>query len=59
MPAAPSMAQLIADLSKLQRLVEDQEPIPIDMIDTIEKAKQLAVAIELLGVSLYPKKEEI
>lgn len=55
MPALPSMAQLIADLSQLQKLIEEQKIIPIDMVDTIQKAKQLAVAIELLGVSSYTK----
>lgn len=49
----PSMAQLIANLSTIQNLIEEQKVIPLELLDSIKKAKQLAVAIELLGLSSH------
>lgn len=47
------MAQLIANLSTIQNLIEEQKVIPLELLDSIKKAKQLAVAIELLGLSSH------
>ncbi len=49
----PSMAQLIANLSTIQNLIEEQKVIPLELLDSIKKAKQLAIAIELLGLSSH------
>lgn len=49
----PSMAQLIANLSTIQNLIEEQKVIPLELLDSIEEAKQLAIAIELLGLSSH------
>ena len=46
----PSMAQLIANLSTIKNLIEEQKVIPLELLDSIEEAKQLAIAIELLGL---------
>ncbi len=47
------MAQLIANLSTIQNLIEEQKVIPLELLDSIKKAKQLAIAIELLGLSSH------
>ena len=47
----PSMAQLIANLSTIQNLIEEQKVIPLELLDSIKQAKQLASAIELLSLS--------
>ena len=49
----PSMAQLIANLSTIQNLIEEQKVIPLELLDSIKKAQQLAIAIELLGLSSH------
>ncbi len=51
----PSMAQLITNLSVLERLIEDGKTIPMNLLDSVQQAKQLAVAIELLGIISYAK----
>ena len=47
------MAQLIANLSTIQNLIEEQKVIPLELLDSIKEAKQLAIAIELLGLSSH------
>ena len=47
------MAKLIANLSTIQNLIEEQKVIPLELLDSIKEAKQLAIAIELLGLSSY------
>lgn len=49
----PSMAQLISNLSTIQNLIEEQKVIPLELIDYIKEAKQLAIAIELLSLSSH------
>lgn len=55
----PSMAQLIANLSTIQNLIEEQKVIPLELLDSIKKAKQLAIAIELLGLSSHTEQFHI
>lgn len=52
----PSMAQLIANLSTIKNLIEEQKVIPLELLDSIEEAKQLAIAIELLGLLSHTEK---
>lgn len=47
------MAQLIANLSTIQNLIEEQKVISLELLDSIKEAKQLAIAIELLGLSSH------
>lgn len=49
----PSMAQLIANLATIQNLIEEQKVIPLELLDSIKEAKQLAIAIELLDLSSH------
>lgn len=49
----PSMAQLIANLSTIQNLIEEQKVVPLELLDSIKEAKQLAIAIELIGISSH------
>ena len=55
----PSMAQLIANLSTIQNLIEEQKVIPLELLDSIKKAKQLSIALELLGLSSHTEQFHI
>lgn len=55
----PSMAQLIANLSTIQNLIEEQKVVPLELLDSIKEAKQLAIAIELIGISLHTEQQKV
>ena len=47
----PSMAQLISNLSTIETLIQERKVIPLELVEYIKEAKQLATAIELLNPS--------
>lgn len=45
------MAQLISDLTEIETKIENQQIIPVEKLVTIQMAKQIAVAFELLNIT--------
>ncbi|MDF1496238.1 hypothetical protein [Caproiciproducens sp. CPB-2] len=47
----PSMAQIIADLEAIEEKIKNQQVISSDMLQSIQAAKQITIAFELLNIS--------